>query len=593
MRKSKLLPIILFLSSHIATFGVPAKPTPIIITQPDGSELTVYLRGDENHHFYITQDGYLINQDSLGFYCYATTVNSNTIVSSIRANDITDRTEAEISYISQIDKEAQFNQLSNLRNSKIAARQSAARMHAASTKTQKSGSLSTGTRKGLVILVEYQDVKFHSSDPYTDFERMMNLEGYNENGASGSARDYYMQTSNGAFTPHFDVYGPITLKYNMSYYGSNINGDDTKPEEMVIEACEQLNSTIDFSEYDLDEDGYIDNIFIFYAGYGEADGGPKSSIWPHAWKVLDVAGKNLKFDGKTLNGYACSNELSGGSGYQMVGIGTFCHEFGHVLGLPDMYATSYSTAFTPGYWEIMDVGSYNGNGKVPPNMSVYSRYALGWIEPKEINLTDTTFVLKSIDHNEAYIINTENENEYFLFENRQQSGWDTHIPYHGMLIWHIDYDEASWYKNTVNNTASHQRIDIEEADNIRTESSVRGDCFPGMSNITSFTDYTLPGMKSWSGREQNKPITNIKEQNGIIYFNALPQHTSLENVFDNVEISTKKNLLCIENGNDKNIYINIFSTVGEVITSFEVAKGESTILYPALFCIQTQFHLRQ
>ncbi|MDE5749953.1 MAG: M6 family metalloprotease domain-containing protein, partial [Duncaniella sp.] len=305
------------------------------------------------------------------------------------------------------------------------------------------------------------------------------------------------------------------------YGGNNYSGDDQRPAHMVVEACELLDGQIDFSQYDRDGDGEVDNVFVFYAGRGEASGGPAESVWPHAWNVEYGVGYSPQFDGVTISRYACSNEYESG---RPDGVGTFVHEFSHVMGLPDLYATSYTSSFTPGSWSCMDYGPYNNNGCTPPLYGAFERYALGWMEPMEIT-KPINATLESIGSNKAGIIKTSKSNEFFLLENRQQVSWDKYIPGHGMLVWHIDYNESVWNSNKVNNTPSHQYVDIEEADGSQSEGSRAGDAFPGTSNVTSFTDNGNPNMKTWSGQALNKPITDIAERAGIITFKAMGGRT--------------------------------------------------------------------
>lgn len=193
-----------------------------------------------------------------------------------------------------------------------------------------------------------------------------------------------------------------------------------------------------------------------------------------------------------------------------------------MLGLPDLYATTYNpAAFTPGSWSILAHGPYNNEGRTPPNYSAYERSALGWLDLAELD-KPADISLNPISSNEGYKITTERPNEYYVFENRQQEGWDKYIPGHGMLVWHIDYDETRWNNNLVNTNASHQYVDIVEADNILTDATVAGDAFPGTRHVTEFTDDTAPSMLSWSGARQNKPITRIEESaDGVISFKVM------------------------------------------------------------------------
>ena len=440
---------------------------------------------------------------------------------------------------------------------------------------QKATYPTTGVQKGLVILVEYTNKKFTVENPREAFDRMMNEKDYSENGGTGSARDYFIASSNSQFQPEFDVYGPIQLAHAMSYYGANdAYGNDKAPEEMVIEACQQLDDVIDFKEYDRDNDGQIDNVYVFYAGFGEATGGSSSTVWPHSSDIYDEKLKDIELDGVRLNHYACSNELD--QKKQMVGIGTFCHEFSHVLGLPDLYSTDYYVpSFTPDSWILMDRGPYNNNGKTPPYYSIYERYALGWITPQEIG-KPADIKLDNISKNVGYIIKTDNENEYFLLENRQQEGWDKYIPGHGMLIWHIDYNQEVWDLNAVNNIPSHQYVDIEEADAIQTDETRAGDTFPGTSNVTSFTDDTNPSMKTWKGNGLNKPITDIEEKDGIIRFKISGgDDTSIMNTWaaNDITVNVEDSKLIVTSNNPEKLPLYIMDIQGHILDKSEITAG--------------------
>lgn len=347
---------------------------------------------------------------------------------------------------------------------------------------------------------------------------MLNEDGFDDYEGTGCAAEYFRECSDGRFRPVFDVYGPVTLRNKRSYYGGNDwSGNDRNPEKMVIEACQELDSSIDFSDYDRDGDGYIDNVFVFYAGQGEASGGPSESVWPHSWE-MSATGQQLTFDGVVLDRYACSNEWENG---RPDGIGTFVHEFSHVMGLPDLYATSYTSAFTPGAWSVLDYGPYNNGGRTPPLYGAFERYALGWMSPVEIS-GNMNATLPAIGNNVAGMIRTDSPNEFFLLENRQQTGWDRYIPGHGMLVWHVDYNDYQWNANTVNNSASHQYVDIEEADNIRNDATRDSDTFPGASGITAFTDTTSPSMLTWQRKPLGMPITDIAENSdGSVTFKVL------------------------------------------------------------------------
>ena len=494
--------------------AVPARKGLLTVQQADGTSLTVRLVGDENSHYYLSEDGYLLlSGDDNMFYYGDVDDNGNVVRSAVVARQVADRDEDTRRYLSSLDGGRVLSALQSKQAAKAPARVKRRNVGLFDT-----GFPSKGDQKGLVVLVQYKDVKFNLSDPHDYFSRMLNEDGFSDYGGTGCAAEYFRYASMGQFRPQFDVYGPITLSQNRSYYGGNDSGgDDMYPWKMAIEACQQLDATVDFSEYDRDGDGYIDNVFVFYAGRGEADGGGKNTVWPHAWNVTSAEYTTYKFDGVILDRYACSNEWNWSG--RPDGVGTFIHEFSHVMGLPDLYTTKYTGAFTPGEWSVLDYGPYNNDGCTPPNYSVYERYSLGWIEPLVIN-GPVTVSLDTITSNKGCIIPTGKSTEFFLLENRQQAGWDKYIPGHGMLVWHIDYNSYVWYMNTVNNSTTHQYVDIEEADGTQDDDSRAGDAFPGTANVTSFTDDTTPSMKTWAGKGLNLPITNIVEKDGVITFDV-------------------------------------------------------------------------
>ncbi len=486
--------------------ATPAYPKPIRTILPNGKQILVRQYGDEKFHYFTTLEGYPIKKGKDGYFYYLyTTDNHELICSDIRINTI--KNKRTVRFLRKLNKEDLIRIIQLQINSRKVNRKKTGINKITHFPT-------TATQKSLVILVEFSNQKFSMNDPRISFDNLLNQKGYSENGGTGSCKDYYMENSNGSFTPDFKVYGPLLLSKEYKYYGeNNINGDDIAPEKMVIEACQKLDDIIDFSEYDTNKDGKVDNVYIFYAGYGEADSGQSDRVWPHSYTLEE---QNIILDGVKLSTYACSNEINYAT-KKMNGIGTFTHEFGHVLGLPDLYATQYTNAFTPDAWCLMDYGMYNNNGNTPPYMSTYERYSLGWIKPKELN-KPSNVVIDTLSNNIAYVIKTNFENEYFLLENRQQQGWDTYIPGHGMLVWHIDYNKAIWENNIVNNNPEHQYVDIEEADNIKSLETISGDAFPGTANITQITDDTEPNLKTWAGLGFGKSITDIEEHEGKISF---------------------------------------------------------------------------
>lgn len=327
-----------------------------------------------------------------------------------------------------------------------------------STKTTRS---STGNKKALVILVNFQDTHFQESSTLELYDKILNQVRFNNSPFVGSAHDYFMDQSNGLFNLSFDVAGPITLSHPYAYYGANnySNGDDAHPEEMVIEACKAIASTTDFSKYDWDGDGEVEQVFIVYAGHGEADYDDTDLIWPHKWALsTSPYNKYLKINGEKINTYACASELNHNG--NIAGIGAFCHEFSHCLGLPDMYNTSNSKDNGIGNNSLMAAGSYLGGGYCPCGYSAYEKTSCGWINPKPLKNDTTITNLNTITNNgDAYIIYNDADNdEYYIFENRQRAGWDKYLPGNGILAMHIDYSKYAWESNSVNNDTEHHRI---------------------------------------------------------------------------------------------------------------------------------------
>ena len=314
----------------LAAMALPAKRgLTNTITLNDGTKVQVSLIGDEFMHYW---------QDAYGNK-YVPTGENN------------------------IFKLADATAISNLTTRALARKTKAHARRAARRNISKATDIFKGKKKGLVILVEFTDAKFKDSNPQTIFNSIANEKGYSEGFFQGSVKDYFLAQSRGQFELDFDVVGPVKLAHNMKYYGGNDeNGSDLHPEEMVVEACNGIDSKVDFSKYDWDGDGEVDQVYVIYAGYGEADTGKKNTIWPHEWQ-LSGASMALTLDGVKVDTYACSSELNGAG--EIAGIGPMCHEFSHCMGIPDMYDTGNSGNFGMGPFDLMDYGAYNGDGYQP------------------------------------------------------------------------------------------------------------------------------------------------------------------------------------------------------------------------------------
>ncbi len=530
--------------------AIVAKPGVIQASQPDGILVSIRLEGQFGNHLAYSSDGYLLTTDSEGFYVFADcTDDGMPVATNIRAINPEVRTADIKAAISRLDQSRITDAF--LSRNEIATRSGDAPMKGPGLFSNHFPT--SGEQPSIAILVNFSDNQFTLENPKDFYHRQLNEEGFSDYGGTGSARDYFIENSYGQFMPAFDVYGPVTLANPIEYYGKNDKwGNDALAHEMVIEACQLLDDEIDFSKYDRNGDGVIDNVYVFYAGYGESDGGASTTIWPHSYD-LEYADPSQKymFDGVQLNHYACSNEVDFET-KAPAGIGSFTHEFSHVLGLPDLYATDGSNAFTPGYWSVLDVGSYNNNSCTPPNYSSFERYALDWMEPVIID-TPGDYTLENLaDSNKAYMFPTEETREFFLFENRQQTGNDTYLPGHGMLVWHIHFNQLIWDDNIVNNKASHQYVDLVEADNIQTTRTASGDSFPGKSNVTNYTSDTTPAFLSWAGVSPGFDILDIAEtEDGIITFTANAyEESGIDDIFanDSEDINISGRKISCENG---------------------------------------------
>ena len=405
----------------------------------------------------------------------------------------------------------------------------------------------------LLILVEFADQNFALNNTHQAFDSLANGDNYTYNGATGSCKQYFTDQSNGKYIPNFDVVGPVKLPQTMAYYGTDTytdNGDDRYVFDFVLDAClgaDQMGA--DFTKYDNNNDGFVDFVYILYAGVGQADGGPETTIWPHAWDLkatLYYGNHNQntyyansatdyylpQIDGKTLNNYACSNELKYSTNAR-TGIGTICHEFSHVLGLPDYYLTTTSPVVnqreTPGAWSLMGYGNYLNGGNTPPNYSVYDKYYLGWLEPEALAKTQTleipadgatTYMLA---RNEKHVLEGAYRTDtVYYIENRQQEGWDAYLPGHGMLIWRVIFNEEDWYQNCPNDyVARYRLISAKKMSSPYTTTQPKPEVpFPGSGNITKYAPFSHNGLE------------NIQEINGVITcdFTTTTVSADVENV---------------------------------------------------------------
>ena len=498
--------IFLLLLSLQTAMAVRAYPYPIQVRQPDGSTMTILLHGDEFYHFATTVDGRYVRKGPDGFFR-------------------TSGTDMPAAMAMSMHREKNIGRL-----------QASGGIPVLST-------VVTGQIKALVIPVEFPDVKFSVPDPQAHFHNMLNTPGYSDNGATGSAVDYFK-----ANLPEkdfvFDVTAPVTLSRSYAYYGENdistpsVITYDAKISEMVEEACSLVNGSVDFSQYDNDKDGNVDYIFLYFAGYNEAESGDENAIWPQTY---NISSSGIRLDGVRLGLFACSSELSGSDlGMEAIpsGIGTFCHEFSHFLGLVDLYDTDHgSGGISKCMWgtlSIMDAGNYNNSGRTPPYFCAIDRELAGSAKYMEIK-TGMTVSLEAVNLNGTVIrIPTVTPGEYYLIENRQESGWDSYIGGAGMVVYHIDKSSnivdgitaaVRWKTGLINNYAPHECADLVEA--MPDAGYIQQVFFPGQADIKEFSAAGNPAFIAWSGTPVGIKLTNIALNSGIVTFDILEDNTEI------------------------------------------------------------------
>ena len=505
-----VLALSLLSATAIEAWAVKAIPTPVSVRQPDGSVIKVMIHGDEYLNW-MTSGNRIVAYGSDGYLHYASIMADGKKVLGGRVSG----SGALMTNGSAPNPPAAAIKYAN----DIRAR------YTASNTPNKS--ISLGEKKFLILLVEFQDIPFTVKDAHQAFSDMLNKEGYSDNGGTGSVKDYFQANSLGKFKPEYVVAGPVKVSQKASYYASTDNGMSQYPKPgtpaLIIEACDSLlKKGFDFAPYDLDGDGTLENIFLYYAGHNSAEGAA-NTIWPHSWAIYS-GGKT--YSGKQLGHYACSSELKGSSGTTMAGIGTFCHEFGHVLGLPDFYDTDYEKQGSGDGLEnasLMSSGNYNNSGKTPPYFNFVERVLLGWKSKDDIQtlVESGIYNLNPVQTNgESFLTTTNNSGEYYLYEFRNNTGWDTPLT-PGVYIYHLDSSDnmvgsltakQRWSSGTgINDIGMHQCFDLIKAKPFY--SQVVGDNLPFGNSVKSFTGVTDPAAVAWDGSPTGYNFTNISYNN--------------------------------------------------------------------------------
>ena len=521
---------------------MPAYPKKVKVTS-NGKDVYIYMCGDENLKYAVSLDGYTLLSDSSGWWYASSSAIGNIEKSPFRLLSEEDETEA----LKQFKQTCQKGFIPFTSEEEKKSRASAEHRSAVSAVPI------VGERRALVVLMEFKDVSFKKTNG--DFQALFNELNYSKDDATGSVRDFYRFASQGQFDYITDVYGPYTSKYNMRYYGENntLGGSDSHAVELCREAMICLPKDLDYSVYDNDNDGYIDNVHIIFAGYGEEAGASSDAIWSHEYPHR-ISLKNEI--GYSLAGYSCSPELRGNRGDKISNIGVVCHELGHALGAMDYYDTNYGTGGEysgTGQWDIMASGSWNDDGRTPPNFNPYVRSEIfGW-NKQEVLVSNQQIEMPRMeidnsDQSIVYRLETESDGDYFLLENRQNYYFDAALPGEGLMVYHVHPNIEKYNRtNTINAThpqgmypvcASYSEPTKKKYGNINSS-----ECpFPGSRNVSSFSVSSSPAAFAWDGSSAKTSISQIvmNKSDGSINFKT-SEGTIIEP--EKPDIQTEKNLV--------------------------------------------------
>lgn len=556
----------------VASWAVKADPTPTVVTQPDGTQLTIIVHGDEDCNWYTTSDGVLLYPIGNSYFVASISANGEIAPTTLLAHERSMRSDNETSIIAKQDKAAFY--------SAIKGRQQQYRARRISIGTAATNYFPhTGSPKALVILVEFSDTLFSVSEPSVVFDEYLNHEGSSmpdhsnyERRNHGSVRQYFNDMSNGAFTPQFDVYGPVRMEKPSAYYGEGTD-NMTRIKEMIVAACDSIDKDVDFTEYDQDGDGFVDLVYVIYAGYSQSVGGNSvDCIWPKSGTLGSVSNT---FDGMKINRFGINNELNYYPGRKfnsypeitkrINGIGLFCHEFSHTLGFPDLYCELEVDNQELEYWDLMDGGEYVDNGYTPAPYSPWEKEVAGWTtideitEAKQITLAD----------GQAVRIKSDTNDEYIILLNMQNNGWAKAMLGHGMLVYRIDYpyDSVNLFDKPNAITSGKPAVTLLPADGLLISSyrvydsepsdtkpysiteyinSHYGDPYPGTSNVTEIEKFQMNECVI------EKPIYNITEnlEEGTISFEYLNKIINgIDNISDLHSQDAKQTVYSIDGRN--------------------------------------------
>lgn len=530
--------IVCLMLCSLTTWAAKAESIPVQVRQADGSVITVILRGDEHINWYTTLDGVLLVQGTdNNYYIGKVEKSGNLIATQQLAHEALTRSQAERNLIAKQDKDKFFAYVNKVAEESENAYNNSPLTRGPIIDSGYGGVPyfpHTGSPKALVILAEFQDTTFTIQDTKKVFTNYLMNEDhfsdtrYGQNQNYKGVRGYFKDCSYGQFTPIFDVVGPIKLPKKHAIYGA---GND-RMDLLLADACAAVDDLVDFAKYDANNDGIVDLVYIIYAGHSANYRNNKvSNIWPKSGTVTI----SDTFDGKSIRRYGVSNELNGSdktskNNKKINGIGLFCHEFSHTLGLPDIYAyrTPAEDQDDQGmeYWDIMDGGTGVRGGRVPASYLAWEREVMGWMNIDELKKDSSIENLKSIDNGgKAYkIVNPNNSNEYIVLQSMQKGawnqGWGDGTYGKGLLAYRVSYpfNKVNVF-DYPNNEKGKPRVIPIPAD---------GKILAG-KNATSYLEYVnqlngdlypynridyISGFKMFDGSILAKSIINIKENDG-------------------------------------------------------------------------------
>lgn len=588
---------ILFVGS---IFSMPSRKNLKTYIQPDGLEVSVELVGDEYGSFYLTTDGMMVDKDSDGIWKYVIAIeNDYSKLSQISAHNSIHRNAEEHKLIQSINQRTLIEEGNKARNKKMLERSLSVAPRNILTRSlsknvgpySTNGYPSVGNIKGLVILAQFPDKSFSmgNTEIKSHYNDILNKSGYSDSistnnkkylGAIGSVKDYFESQSFGLFSPTFDVIGPITANYGYAYYGANVGGvagDDSKnASKLISEVCSKARSLVNFADYDANSDGIVDFVYVIYAGQGENfTGSDPNTIWPHQWET------SLQVGTKVVRSYACSAELFYNSNDILDGIGTICHEFSHIIGLPDFYSvTGNEDVFAMSSWSVMDYGSYDNDGFAPTGYTAFERYSLGWMDLTDISDPGSYSLPDVGESGVAFRLRSASDNQFIILENHQKEGWYRFQNGSGLMATAIYYDKNLWCRNEINEYPDTKRYYILPADNKYSDATLYGDLFP-FENKDSITLNSSPASQINNGNPISISILNIRKDASAIIFD-IPQNTLTE--IRNTE-AMSPSASCIDGvvtvKAKRGTRVIIYSVAGSVISNYTTTADEEQFVLPS------------